>query len=164
MTTILLHLLVAAGLATAATAKPLLVMLDPGHGGRDRGTTRGPAFESEITLAVSHELQEMLRQDRRFQLLTTRPTDQTVTLSQRAPLTNRKRAKIFLSIHVNSSPDPRARGAEFYFQNQLPPDEESMFLAHQENVAEAGDSNAPQTYECFVAKTYPLVSGRILNA
>jgi N-acetylmuramoyl-L-alanine amidase len=164
MTTILLNLVLTAGFALAATPKPpLLVMLDPGHGGRDQGTTRGPALEAEITLAVSQQLHELLRRDRRFQVLTTRTSDQTVSLSERARLSKNKRAKIFLSIHVNSSPDRRARGAEFYFQNQLPPDEESMFLAHQENVAEAGENTAPQTYEFLDAKTYPLEVGSILN-
>ena len=43
------------------------------------------------------------------------------------------KADLFLSIHANASTDTRAQGVEFYFQNQLPADEESSFLASREN-------------------------------
>jgi N-acetylmuramoyl-L-alanine amidase len=45
---------------------------------------------------------------------------------------------VFLSIHVNSSEDPRARGQEIYFQNQLPSDQESLFLASRESEKNQG--------------------------
>lgn len=141
-----------------AFAAPLTVMIDAGHGGYDHGTVRAGVMESNITLAVSRELQALLKKDKRFQVTLTRDTDSGVTLSRRAKMAKEKKADIFLSIHVNSSPDQRARGAEFYFQNQLPPDEESMFLAHQEQASDSGetsDKDLPLTYEFIERSNYP---------
>lgn len=128
-------------------------MIDPGHGGKDHGTMRAAIKESEITLAVSRQLFELLRKDKRFKARLTRDDDRRLSLSTRARLAREHKADVFVSVHVNSNPDPKARGAEFYFQNQLPPDEESMFLAHRENEIDGADEQA--TYE-FVAKSnYP---------
>ena len=137
-------------------AAPMTVVIDAGHGGHDHGTVRKTAMESDITLAVSRELHALLKKDKRFQVSLTRESDASVTLSRRAKIAKEKKADVFLSIHVNSSPDPRARGAEFYFQNQLPPDEESMFLAHQENLAaEGGEKDMPLTYDFIERNNYP---------
>jgi N-acetylmuramoyl-L-alanine amidase len=74
-------------------------------------------------------------------------------LNDRAKLAKTKKADLFVSIHVNSNPDNKAHGAEFYFQNQLPPDEESMLLAHQENSEDAGSGPVP--YDFLEKTSYP---------
>ena len=116
-----------------AFASTMTVVVDPGHGGRDDGAVRDGRDEAAITLSVGRYLAEYLRADKRFKVPLTRPGNETLTLPERARFAKIKNADIFVSIHVNSNPDGKARGAEFYFQNQLPPDEESMFLAHREN-------------------------------
>lgn len=129
-------------------SKPLTVIVDPGHGGRDKGATRKNVLESDITLKVGQHLYELLKKDRMFKPILSRSTASGLSLSDRAHLAKNSRADLLLSIHVNSNPDPRARGAEFYFQNQLEPDEESMYLAHKENSAEdAPSGKEPPTYE-----------------
>src|ERR1035437_6847281 len=135
-------------------AASLTVMIDPGHGGRDHGAVKNGVFESNITLNVSRQLRDLLKKDRRFQVLLSRDEDTSVSLYRRAVLAKTKKADIFLSIHVNSSPDLRAKGVEFYFQNQLAPDQESMFLAHQENVAEEGEVVQPLTYDYLDKNNY----------
>lgn len=150
-------------LVQMATAAPLAVVIDAGHGGRDHGAVRNGVLEANITLAVSQQLRALLEKDRRFKVLVTRAEDSSVSLHRRAVLAKEKHADIFLSIHVNSSPDRRARGAEFYFQNQLPPDEESMFLAHQENVAEEGEQVQPLTYDLLEKTKYPADVATIIS-
>lgn len=113
----------------------LHVVIDPGHGGTDQGAVYGKARESEISLSVARELKTLLEGNRHFRASLTRNRDQNLTLPERAQLTESLKADVFLSIHTNASRDSRARGAEFYFQNQLPPDEESLFLANIENQA-----------------------------
>lgn len=120
----------------SASPPPISVLIDPGHGGRDHGTEKNGQTEAQITLTVAHRLYDLLHRDSRFKPSLTRETAQGISLSERARLTLEKQADLFLSIHVNSSPNPHAKGAEFYFQNQLPPDEEAMLLAHQENEQE----------------------------
>ena len=127
--TLLLGLMVAPAIALAA---PLHIVLDPGHGGHDAGATRGKITESKIVLAISRHLQNYLENDPRFRVTMTRETHEFLRLSTRAKKANQLGADLFLSIHANASPDRRARGLEVYFQNQLPPDEESMFLASLE--------------------------------
>lgn len=135
-----------------AYAVPLRVVVDPGHGGRDQGAVRDGTAESEITLKVGRFLHEMLSSDHRFQSSLTRNEDHFLTLGDRARIAHNKKADLFVSIHVNSNPDPRARGAEFYFQNQLPPDEESMRLAHTENGGEL--ESASGKYEFLEQNEY----------
>ncbi len=108
------------------------VVIDPGHGGHDRGAKRKGLVEADITLAVSQLIAARLRADPRFEVTLTRTIDQALALEDRATFANRT-GDVFLSIHVNSSPDSKARGKEIYFQNQLPANEESLFLASREN-------------------------------
>lgn len=112
---------------------PLHVVVDAGHGGSDRGAVLNKMAESEITLSVALKLKKRLQNDPRFKVSLTRDSDSNVSLEERSDKAHHVNGDVLLSIHVNSSPDPRARGAEFYFQNQLPPDEESMYLASREN-------------------------------
>jgi N-acetylmuramoyl-L-alanine amidase len=97
-------------------------------------------------MSVARKLNDLLRKDRAFKPVLTRESDRGVSLNERARLARDKKADVFLSIHVNSNPDQRAHGAEFYFQNQLPPDEESMLLAHRENSEDGGGARIPYSY------------------
>lgn len=63
---------------------------------------------------------------------------------------------LFISIHLNSALDLRAQGGEFYFQNQLPPEEESLFLANLENQADT------ETLTDDEAETKPHTTGLAL--
>lgn len=120
-----------------ATPK-LHVLIDPGHGGIDTGAVRGHIKESHIALAVGRHLADLLRADSLFQVTMTRDSDQALTLAERTQIAKRVHADVFLSIHANASKDPRAHGVEFWFQNQLPADEESLFLASRENQTSDG--------------------------
>lgn len=118
---------------TLAHAEPVRVVLDAGHGGRDSGAMYENTKESSIALAVCRELEAALKESGEFEVYLTRKTDQFKSLPARAVEANKFRGDLFISIHVNASRDERARGAEFYFQNQLPAEEEAQFLAAKEN-------------------------------
>lgn len=120
----------------------LHVIVDAGHGGVDKGTTRADLRESETALAVAKRLAAKLAHDRSFRVTMTRAEDREVSLMNRVHIAEKAGGDIFVSIHVNSSTDARARGAEFYFQNQLAADEESMFLAHKENTSPDSTADA----------------------
>ena len=121
--------------SAVAPAAPLRVMLDPGHGGRDHGAVSAAGDEAAVTLDVVRRLGELLKTDRRFRVEQTRTENALVALPARARRAHAWNADLFLSVHVNSSPDPRAHGAEFYFRSLRAADEESAFLAHRENDA-----------------------------
>lgn len=116
-----------------ALAAPLHVIIDPGHGGTDSGAVYGKAREADIALSVGKELKRLLEADPHFQVSITRENDHMLSLQERVQMAEKNKADLFLSIHANSSPDKRARGVELYFQNHLPADEETLFLAANEN-------------------------------
>lgn len=124
----------------ACGASPMHVMVDPGHGGSDLGAARGSIKESEIVLKVARQLAEMLADDPRFKVSLTRNDDQKVSLPARTQMAEKLQAELFISIHLNSSPDSKARGFEIYFQNQLPADEDAMFLVSREHEEASGSA------------------------
>lgn len=114
-------------------ASALHILLDPGHGGVDTGAVRGPAKEADLVLKVAQQLKKILESDPQFKVTITRTTDKNISLPQRVELAEKVKADLFVSLHANAADDQRAKGVEFFFQNNLPPDEESLFLASQEN-------------------------------
>ena len=124
-------------LSSMSNASPIRVMIDPGHGGYDSGAVRGSTKESDIALKVSRLLRDKLSHDSSFLVDMTRSTDKNISLNARVKMAERAHSDLFLSIHLNTNPDPRAKGVELYFQNHLPPDEETFFLAASENRNES---------------------------
>lgn len=90
------------------------VVLDPGHGGTDRGAVRGNTVESKIALSVSQKIALKLK-EQGLQVIETRNSDITLHLKDRVEKAEKNNPDVFVSIHVNSSEDPKAKGAEFYF-------------------------------------------------
>lgn len=113
--------------------KPFIITIDPGHGGADNGAVYGPAREADIALEVAKQLQNNLNAVPGIQAYLTREKDISISLQDRVEKSSEKKSDLFVSLHTNASPDQRARGVEFYFQNQMAADEESMYLAHLEN-------------------------------
>lgn len=113
-------------------AKPLRVLIDPGHGGRDSGATSHGLLESQLVLKIAKKLKHHLDADPRFEAELSRKHEKFQSLGIRVSKAHKMSADVLLSIHANSSPDQKARGLEVYFQNQLPPEEENLFLASLE--------------------------------
>ena len=128
----------------AAQGRPLKVLVDPGHGGVDKGATRGNLKEKEIVLRIANYLIEMLTSDKNFSVHTTRDSDKFVTLEERTQLADLKKADVFVSIHVNSSPASYYKGTEIYIQNQMPANEEMQFLANRENAGAQSALSKPK--------------------
>lgn len=114
----------------------LQVMIDPGHGGIDSGTSHLGVQEKDLVLRVADYLKQLLADNPQFSVQMTRHKDQHVSLAERVKKAEKAQADLFLSLHANSNPSSRVKGTELYFQNSLPPDEESLILADQENQAE----------------------------
>ena len=148
-------------LTLPCVAAPLQrIVVDPGHGGIDDGAVYHRLKEKKITLQIAKRLQRVLA-SKGWSVFLTRDSDRHLSLSDRARIAREFRGQLFLSIHVNSSEDHRARGMEVYFQNQLPPDEESMFQAKREN-----DSLNPQEKLEWPLRPIPEAShlrGDLLN-
>jgi N-acetylmuramoyl-L-alanine amidase len=92
-----------------------VVVIDPGHGGRDPGVVHRRMLEKAITLDVARRLAERLSREPGVEAHLTRSTDVYVGLSERARRAERVRADLFVSIHVNGFRNDAPRGAEVFF-------------------------------------------------
>jgi N-acetylmuramoyl-L-alanine amidase len=110
------------------------VVLDPGHGGHDHGTT-GPAgaIEKDLVLDVSRRVGALIEERLGSEVLYTRTKDTYLTLEERVSFANQKRADLFLSIHANSSPVRTASGAETYYLS-FAPSRAAQEIAARENA------------------------------
>ncbi len=109
------------------------IMVDPGHGGQDPGAMSGGLREKDITLDVAKRLKELLEQKYDFDVLLTRDGDRFVPLEERTAYANSHNADLFVSVHVNSSRNKKARGIETYYLN-FATTPEAMEVAARENA------------------------------
>ncbi|HKE11294.1 MAG TPA: N-acetylmuramoyl-L-alanine amidase [Myxococcota bacterium] len=118
------------------------VVIDAGHGGDDQGAG-GPngLLEKNVVLDVARRLATRLRDDG-LEVVMTRDGDQAVSLEQRAAVANESRGELFLSIHANAAPSPRARGIETFFVSLHASDEAAQRVATRENSAFRSASGA----------------------
>jgi N-acetylmuramoyl-L-alanine amidase len=87
------------------------VVLDPGHGGEDRGTHGRSSFEKTMTLDVAKRVERKLAGSG-LRVVLTRTSDKTVPLEDRVEFARAKGADVFVSIHFNSGGS--AEGIETY--------------------------------------------------
>ena len=113
-----------------------VIVIDPGHGGIEEGAI-GPTGlrEKEVALDLARKLKALLSRDSELSVVLTRDDDRLVGLDERTAIANYNRADLFLSIHLNASQRPNARGAETYFLSADATDDEARTLAALENRA-----------------------------
>jgi N-acetylmuramoyl-L-alanine amidase len=123
-----------AAVARATPVGPVAVVIDPGHGGGERGTV-GPngLDEASLNLAVAQRAAAALAAAG-FPTLLTRTSDIRVTLATRAEIAQRVRPRAFVSIHHNADPDgPSDRpGSETYYQVASPASRRLAGLVYEE--------------------------------
>ncbi|MFO7812695.1 MAG: N-acetylmuramoyl-L-alanine amidase [Pelovirga sp.] len=110
-----------------------LIVVDPGHGGRDPGAI-GPSGtrEKDVNLAMAKILAAALRQQLGVKVLLTREDDRYLELRERTEYANRVGADLFISLHANATTGSRAYGVETYFLN-LSKTNEAAEVAAREN-------------------------------
>lgn len=90
------------------------VVLDPGHGGHDKGQVSRYGAEKDFALDVARKLRPIL-QAKGLRVIMTREGDYFVPLEVRAKIANSARNSIFVSIHFNATnDDPNATGFEIF--------------------------------------------------
>jgi N-acetylmuramoyl-L-alanine amidase len=110
------------------------IVVDPGHGGKDKGASgKDGIYEKDINLKIAQKLSQRIKQDLNLEVLLTRDSDRFIPLEERTAIANTKHADLFVSIHVNASPNAQAEGIETYFLN-LTTDEDAMRVAARENA------------------------------
>ena len=111
--------------------RPLVVVLDPGHGGIDPGAEREGLNEANLMLTFARSLKESLIRAGGFEVLLTRDSDVFVPLEARVSIARAARADVFLSLHADILPEGRASGAAIYTLSETATDEASARLAER---------------------------------
>ncbi|HKC24954.1 MAG TPA: N-acetylmuramoyl-L-alanine amidase [Thermoanaerobaculia bacterium] len=117
----------------ASAAEPKTIVLDAGHGGTEEGA-KGPEglLEKDATLQLVRTIKETLAR-RGYRVVTTRDTDASVGLEDRAAAANAAHADVFVSVHCNASRSAAAHGTEVYYLSLDASDRASAALAESEN-------------------------------
>lgn len=140
--------------ASAPTAQPparyrlRTVVLDAGHGGKDRGCAGVKAREADVALkiilALGHQIEENMPD---VKVVYTRKTDVFVELADRAGIANKNNADLFISVHCNASV-PAANGTEVWTMGPHKTDA-NLSVAKRENAVILQEDNYQERYNGF---------------
>jgi N-acetylmuramoyl-L-alanine amidase len=128
--------------------KEFVVVIDPGHGGRDPGAVGGEVKEKDITLAIALKLGRQLATLENTKVIYTRTTDETVELYKRPQVANESKADLFISIHCNSVESNRPYGAETWVMG-LHRSKANLEVARKENSVILLEDDYQTRYDGF---------------
>jgi N-acetylmuramoyl-L-alanine amidase len=122
-----------------------VIVIDPGHGGDEKGATGpGGLQEKDVTLDVAQRLRARLERGGGVRVVQTREDDRTLALADRTAFANESHAELFVSIHANASRKQDAKGAETYFLSYQATDAEAQAVAAMENAPASGGAAPPR--------------------
>ncbi len=114
-----------------------LVMLDPGHGGKDPGAIGvSGTYEKHIAIAAATELRRQLLATGRYRVMLSRDTDVFIPLEDRVAIAQGRQAALFVSMHADALHDRGVRGASVYTLSEDASDAQTASLARTENSAD----------------------------
>ncbi len=132
------------------TLSPMIVVLDPGHGGKDPGCI-GPSgvMEKDIVLSIGLKVRDNLRKKNGLRVFMTRNSDIFIPLAERTKFANDKKAHLFVSIHADAVDGDAKRkqstnGYKIYFLSQAKNEEDKMAAMRENAVIKLEDQ--PQRY------------------
>ena len=137
----------------AAKKKSFVVVLDPGHGGKDIGASENNVKEKDVNLAVATRVAEILKKKKGFKVIMTRNSDKFVSLNGRAEKANKEKADLFISIHCNSLDEDNEnrrsiQGSQVYVLG-LHDDKENLNVAQRENSVITQENDFEDEYDGF---------------
>ena len=125
-------------LAASLVPRKTVIVIDPGHGGKDPGATgvRG-IHEKNVVLKISKNIYRLINHTPGFRAYLTRYSDRYLTLRQRLAIARRYHADMFVAIHADAFDNPRASGASvFALSTRGATSEAARWLAARENASE----------------------------
>ena len=102
---------------TMARAAGLVIALDPGHGGNDSGAVGSGLKESDVNWKIAQACKAELENYAGVTVVLTRTQNECPTLYERVERAVNQGAKVFVSLHINSTERSSADGAEVYYPN-----------------------------------------------
>jgi N-acetylmuramoyl-L-alanine amidase len=115
ITAIVFAFFAAPAVALGPSASKPLIVIDPGHGGRDPGAVgRNGLLEKTVTTSAANKLKSLLEATGRYDVLLTRSGDSFVDHDDRVRIAREQQADLFISIHADSTGSASTRGASVY--------------------------------------------------
>ena len=131
---------------------PFIVVVDPGHGGKDPGAEYNGIIEKDLNLQICNKLKDLNNdKDKDIQMLFTRSEDKFITLADRAKFANDNDADLFVSVHYNSSQNEKQNGIEAYYYGDGTYTEQS-YESGKTMIEELGDGGKLKTANFLVLK------------
>lgn len=133
---------------------PFVLIIDPGHGGKDHGASENGIKEKDINLAVAKYLAKLLEKKKdNIKVVMTRDKDNFITLQRRADIANENKGNLFISIHTNSVDKSNKNrknisGSSVYTLG-LNKDENNMKVAQRENAVIELENDYSRKYSGF---------------
>jgi N-acetylmuramoyl-L-alanine amidase len=114
-----------------------LIVLDPGHGGKDPGAIGvSGTYEKNVAFAAAGELARQLQAGGRYRVSLTRENDVFIPLEDRVGVAQTRGAALFISLHADALLDHSVRGASVYTLAATASDAQTAALARRENSAD----------------------------
>jgi len=131
------------------TGKIWVIVIDPGHGGRDPGALGSFSRESDINLAIALKTGDYIEKNiKNARVIYTRKDDSFVDLYERPKIANKANADLFISIHTNSTNSKNVMGAETWVMG-IAKDQANLEVAMKENSAMFHENDYSKKYEDF---------------
>lgn len=120
------------------TKSPIIIAIDAGHGGHDPGATGCHGiYEKHITFAIAKKLKTLLDMDPMFKAVMIRDGDYFLSVMDRSDLARKKKANVLISIHADSTINPKVKGASVWvLSNNRVKTEMTHWLQRREKHAE----------------------------
>ncbi len=130
-----------------------IIVIDPGHGGKDPGAIGSFSYEKNINLAIALKTGEYIEENlKNVKVVYTRDNDSFVDLRERPKIANRNNADLFISIHTNLSATKSVMGAETWIMG-LAKDQENLAVAMKENEVILLEDDYSTKYQGFDPKS-----------
>ncbi|SFQ74331.1 N-acetylmuramoyl-L-alanine amidase [Hymenobacter arizonensis] len=124
------------------------VVLDAGHGGKDRGCAGVVAREADVSLSLVLALGKQIEENMPdVKVIYTRKTNVFIELAERAAIANRNHADLFISIHCNAGPS-QSHGAEVWTMG-LHKSNANLGVAQRENAVILQEKDYQKRYDGF---------------
>ncbi|EOL8945681.1 N-acetylmuramoyl-L-alanine amidase AmiC [Cronobacter dublinensis] len=122
----------------AGRDRPIVIMIDPGHGGEDPGAIgKHKTREKDVVLQIARRLRALIEKEANMKAFMTRNEDIFIPLKVRVAKAQKQRADLFVSIHADAFTSRAARGSSvFALSTKGATSTAAKYLAQTQNAAD----------------------------
>ena len=116
--------------------KKKIVVIDPGHGGKDPGAISGKLYEKDVVFKLAKKIEKLSKNYDGIEVRLTRSKDVFLPLEERAAIANAMNGDLFISLHANSFKDKNVGGLEIYHLDNTRDDYASKLARVENKISE----------------------------